>query len=723
MKKILFCSLFSLVLSVSLFGQTPKPSATPPVDEDDDVVKITTRLVQFDAIVTDKNGNHVKDLTVGDFEILQDGKPQEITNFSYVNTETPAQSSRKIVIKNGKNVVLPPPVRVRPENSGRIITFIVDDGNCTASLVGMNSAQEALKKFVNEQMLPNDLAAIYRTRGGSSLLQQYTSDKAQLMRVAQQIRYYPPQGSCDGYGGDIFAPARIDSTPGNSDQGAFEPDGSRKSRERTEDTVRDNQTVGTIGVINYVVRGLGKISGRKIVFLLSDGLVIRSREGTNQKAFDALRDLTDAANRASVVFNTIDVRGLFNASAINAGDSVSGRATQNLAKPDGVDKIIADRTAEVNNSRDGLYYLAEETGGNFYKDQNFPEVPIRRALSLEKGFYLIGYEPEDGTFKDKNFNKIKIRLKRPELKVISRTGFLGKTDESVAAKKRNGDSELYDAIVAPLPKSGLNVQLNAFFVNSPAEGNVVRALVHLNGNEIAFTDEPNGFKKAVFDVVAVTLNEKNEVVDEFNRTHSFKIAAAAMPLIRQNGVIYTTDIPIKKAGSYNFRLAVRDGNSKSLGSAGQIIQIPDLKKSKIFLSGLTLSAVDANGKFLVSSAVKPENALSLTASTAVPAIRVFRTNTLAAYSYTLYNAQTDKTSNQPKLSVQINLYRDGEILSEGKPQAAELEKQSDLTRINAFGYLRLDPALEKGEYVLQFIVTDLLTGEKTSQWIDFEIVN
>ena len=471
------------------------------------------------------------------------------------------------------------------------------------------------------------------------------------------------------------------------------------------------------------MRGLGKISGRKIVFLLSDGLVIRSREGSNQKAFDALRDLTDTANRASVVFNTIDVRGLFNASAIGAGDSVSGRGNQNLAKPDGVDKIIADRTAEVNNSRDGLYYLAEETGGNFYKDQNFPEVPIRRALSLEKGYYLIGYEPEDGTFKDKTFNKIKIKLKRPDLKVISRTGFLGKTDESVAAKKRSGDSELYDAIVAPLPKSGLNVQLNAFFVNSAAEGNVVRALVHLNGNEIAFTDEPNGFKKATFDVVAVTLNEKNEVVDEFNRTHSFKIAAAAMPLIRQNGVIYTTDIPIKKAGSYNFRLAVRDGNSKSLGSAGQIIQIPDLKKSKIFLSGLTLSAVDANGKFIVSSAVKPENALSLTASTAVPAIRIFRTNTLAAYSYTLYNAQTDKTSNQPKLSVQINLYRDGEILSEGKPQAAELEKQPDLTRINAFGYLRLDPALEKGEYVLQFIVTDLLTGEKTSQWIDFEIVN
>lgn len=702
---------------------TPQNAATPPIEEDSDVVKITTKLIQLDAIVTDKDGNQVKDLTIADFEILQDGKSQNITDFSYINTKTPADSSPKTVIKNGKNVVLPPPVRVRPGSEGRVITFIVDDGNCAASLVGMNASQEALKKFVGEQMLLNDLVAIYRTRGGSSLLQQCTSDKNQLLRVARQIRWYPSAGSCAGDSGDFFESARNDSTLKTSGQGTFESDESRKSREGGEDFLRDNQTVGTIGVINYVVRGLGKVSGRKLVFLLSDGLPIRTRNGNTRRAFDALRDLTDSANRASVVFNTIDVRGLFDSSTINASDNVSVRENPDPAKPNGTDKLVADRTAEVNNSRDGLFYLAEETGGKFYKDQNFLDEPIRRALGLEKGYYLIDYEPAEGTFRDKNFNKIEIKLKRPDLKISARTGFLGKTDESFAPKKRSGDSELYDAIIAPLPKAGLNVQLNAFFVNSPAEGNVFRALIHLNGNEITFTDEPNGLKKAVFDVVAVTLNEKNEVVDEFNRTHTFKIEAAAMPLLKQNGVIYTTDVPIKKAGNYNFRLAVRDVNSKTLGSAGQIIQIPDLKKSKIFLSGLSISAVDANGKFISPSAAKPENALSLTDSTAVPAIRIFRANTIAAYTYTLYNAQIDKASNQPKLSVQMNLYRDGKLISEGKPQAAELEKQSDLTRINDFGYLRLNSNIGKGDYVLQLIIKDLLTNETTSQSIDFEIVN
>lgn len=714
----LFFTLFFLSSTV-VFAQSARPTPEP----EDDVVKITTKLVQFDAVITDKDGNQVKDLSASDFEIRQDGVPQKITNFSYVNTESPDQSSPVTVVKNGKNVVLPPPVRRRSTNVGRIVTFIVDDGNCTASQIGMTATREALNKFVGEQMLPNDVVAIYRTRGGSSLLQQYTSDKSQLLRVVRQIRWYPPTGSCAGYNGDIFETARPDSTLKNSGQGTFESSESRGQRERTEDALRDNQTVGTIGVIRYVVRGLEKIGGRKVVFLLSDGLPVRTRENNQRQAFDALRDLTDLANRASVVFNTIDVRGLFDASMINAADSVTVSGEINPAKPSGTAKIAGDRAAEVRNTRDGLFYLAEETGGRFYKDQNFLDVPIRRALSLEKGYYLLGYEPDDETFKNKNFNKIEIKLKRPDLRVSSRAGFLGRIDEESAAKKRTGDSELYEAIAAPLPRAGLNVQLNAFFVNDAAQGNAVRSLVYLDGNELTFVDEPNGFKKAVLDVVAVTLNEKNEVVDEFNRTHTFKIEAAALPLIKQNGMIYTTDVPVKKAGNYNFRLAVRDANSKTLGAASQSIQVPDLKKSKIFLSGLTVSQVDSNGKFSAPSAVRPENALSITNSTAVPAIRRFRPNTIVAYAYTLYNAQTDKTTNQPKLSVQINLYRDGKIITEGKPEIAQPEKSSDPARINDYGYLRLNAKVEKGDYALQVTVKDLLTNETASQWIDFEVVN
>jgi VWFA-related protein len=666
------------------------------------VVKITTKLVQLDAVVTDEKGNQVTDLTAADFEVWQDGKPQKITNFSYVNTVASSSAPVKIE-KKDKNAVLPPPPAGRAPG-GRLITFVVD--NCTASGSGINAAREALNKFVREQMLAGDMVAIYQTTGGSSLLQQFTSDREQLLRLVRKIVWYPNRG-CLTAGGPVFAPVRDDVLTETE----------REIKEAAEDASRDIQSVSVINVLNYIVRGLGRVGGRKVVFLLSDGIPLRTRSdkslGTHSVRTEAaLRGLTDAANRAAVVFNTIDTRGLLNTDAIEAVDEVSSGST---------DKVAAERRSLLLGMQDGLNFLARETGGTFSKNQNFLDVPIGRALNLEKGYYLLAYAPDDETFKGKNFNQVSIKVSRPGLKVVSRAGFLGRVDEKQNVSRKTGDSELYEAVVAPLPRTGMNLRLTAFFGNTPAKGNFVRSLVHVDGKDITFADDANGSKKVALDVFAVTLDEKNDVVDEFNHTHKVLIPAQAVELIRQNGLVYSVDVPVKKEGTYNFRLAVRDAGSKMLGSASQIIQVPALKKDKLFLSGLTVSRVDADGKFIVPAEVKPENAIAAALNTSVPAIRQFQRGMILAYSYTLYNAALDKAANQPKLTVQVNLYRDGQLVTQGQPQASQLEKQDDMTRIADYGYMRLSPNMQPGDYALQIIVRDLLTNQTVSQWVDFQV--
>src|SRR5260370_27917333 len=93
-------SLLSLVLTLticsSVTGQEPKPApqtmqTPPPVREpavpgEDDVVRITANLVQIDAVVTDKKGTQITDLTDQDFEVLEDGRRQKISNLSYVTS-------------------------------------------------------------------------------------------------------------------------------------------------------------------------------------------------------------------------------------------------------------------------------------------------------------------------------------------------------------------------------------------------------------------------------------------------------------------------------------------------------------------------------------------------------------------------------------------------------------------------------------------------------------
>src|SRR5688572_29476928 len=60
-------------------------------EKDQDVVRITTNLVQVDVVVT-KDGKHIVDLKPEDFEILEDGRRQQITSFAYVSTNNPPEA-------------------------------------------------------------------------------------------------------------------------------------------------------------------------------------------------------------------------------------------------------------------------------------------------------------------------------------------------------------------------------------------------------------------------------------------------------------------------------------------------------------------------------------------------------------------------------------------------------------------------------------------------------
>lgn len=710
-----------LIFGLSFVASAQTPTLTPQNDVDD-VVKITTKLVQVDVVVTDKKGNQVRDLGAADFELLQDGKAQKITGVTYVPIDS-AQVTNTVTAsgEKPKNGVPPPPAKRASGQTGRVIAIMVDDGSCAASLWGINAAKDGIKRFINEQMLPDDFVAIYRTRAGSSTYQQYTSDKAVLLNAAEKIRWYPPPPGCGTDDGSFNAKetrgTKADGATGIDTVGQ-ESEAEKKSREYREDAIKNNQVVGTIGVLRYAIRGLERAPGRKLMFVFSDALAFRSRQNETLGARDAMRDVTDAANRAGVVVNSFSLRGAEVPGMIEARDDVDVKTGSSTP-------ISNARIADSLKGKEGLAELAYETGGNFYQGADRLNVPMGEVLRRESGYYLLAYEPAEGSFKDKKFNKIEVKVNIPDLNVAYRAGFVGVPDaEVVKRKSKSTESDLYDAIASPLPKPGLNIDLSAFFGNSAQTGNYVRSLMHIDGSALLFTDEPNGQKKAVLDVVAVTMNEKNEVIDDFNRTHTLKFDPATAERIARDGLTYSTDVPIKTPGSYTFRVAVRDGNSKQIGSSSQVVQIPDLKRSDIFLSGVSIAGVDDKGNFERLGPTTAETAIGLPASSAVPSIRRFKRGSIVAYSYSIYNARLDKTTNKPNITLQVNLYKDGKLIAEGAPSPWKPENQADLTRINDFGYMRLTQT-EAGEYALQLIVRDTLGGKDavSSQWIDFDVVD
>src|SRR5688572_4271774 len=180
--KALLASLALLCVLANGLAQTqgpppPMPRATDQSQDKDDVVKITTNLVQIDAIVT-KDGKPVRDLKAEDFEIFQDGQRQTITSFAYVSnvpTTTTAPASIADAADRDKSV---PPAPLKPDDPRRTLAIVVDDLGLSAE--SMSDVRSQLRKFVAEEIQPHDLVAIIRTGTDIGALHQFTNDKRLL---------------------------------------------------------------------------------------------------------------------------------------------------------------------------------------------------------------------------------------------------------------------------------------------------------------------------------------------------------------------------------------------------------------------------------------------------------------------------------------------------------------------------------------------------------------
>ncbi len=735
MKKLSFIfSLFFLVVfmfSLSLAAQTPKPAATPPTENDGDVVKISTTLIQLDVIVTDKKGNQVTDLKPEDFEIFENGKKQDITNFSYIFSaagKQPTNSSNAARKSSDKYSVPVPPTKLKLEQVRRTYALVIDD--LGLSFDNVSWVQQSLKKFVNEQMQEGDLVAIIRTGSGVGALQSFTSDKRQLLAAVSKIKWNP-----QGRGGiSTFAPIGIDFKDDvkgmvKGDGGSGNPAGGEQDKEfqnQVDQFREENFSFGTMGALSYIVRGMRDLPGRKSLMLISEGFPLVEKVGgvtQPSRTFEKMRVLADLANRSSVIIYTLDPRGLQVPGMATAGDNIREVLPDGYDAGSSVDPT-SSRESNFRDSQQSLRYLAYETGGIPYVNQNNIGIGLRKVLEDQNGYYLMGYQPDAETFdpKKNKFNKLTVKLKRDGLKVRYRSGYYGITDKQLAQIKQTPQQQIYSALTSPFGTDGISLSVNTLFVDGEKGGSFIRTIVSIDARDLKFTQEPDGTHKANFDIVAMTFGDNGVPVDEAAKNYTIRLGEKAYQKILQKGFIYNLLVPIKKPGAYQFRIALRDSASEKVGSASQFVDVPNLKKGNLTLSGIVLDNFTAAEWKKISlgqkSAVQTEDETNVDTNTS---LRIFKRGTVLRYDYIIYNAKT----NPSQLQIQARLFRDGKILLEGQPGSFDTSGQTDLKRLQAVGAITLGNNLAPGNYVLQLIVKDGLAKEKrqiASGSVDFEIV-
>lgn len=688
-------------------------SAQQPADRQ--VFRTGTDLAIIDAVVVDERGRHVRDLTADDFEVVQQGKTHPVRQALYVPAGTTVASA---AAAPPRTETAPPaaaaPGRVStgilsrnasPAPDPRVMAIVVDDlGLSFESIAG---ARRALTKFVNDEVGPGDLVAILRSSGGVGTLQQFTTDKRLLHAAIGRLNWTVLSRS----GVTAFAPI----VPGGF---LFPPATSGTAEVEDENSMDGLRTsmsaAGSLGALDYIIRGVETLSGRKSVVFISEGLRLFTKpEGMETqgagRVWNTFTRVMDRANRAGVVVYTMDARGLVSG-GLSAEDNP--RPESALPGPPGTTSTVGDplgeivtqnlkeRLAYLRDTQEALTYIAEQTGGFAVLNTNDLAAGLRRVRDDAGGYYLLGFEGAPASLRSWDPGRVTVRVKRPGLRVRARKGLFGPSDPGRERPDTSGDP-LIMAALSPFSAGALDVRLTALFAHDAKQGSFVRSLFFIDPAGVRFTQRADGRHVANLTLALLAIDDEGQMAAQWRRAVDLQLTDATYELAKNRGILYTATIPLKKAGAYQLRVAVRDESTIALGSGSQFVEVPAVGKGRVAISGIVLQGADAT-------------------PVAEPAVRIFQQGGEAVYACEIY----DGAANKGPLTTTTAVIRDGKIVHQEAPVPVELKgRRASVHTVPVVGRVPLR-TLSPGSYTLQITAARVRNGKATpqaTQWATFEI--
>ena len=682
--------------------------------------RVAVDAVRIDSVVTDKDGNVVRDLTADDFELLQDGKKQEVTFAQFVPVSvTPSSAVAAPPPLKAGNVVGTPPFPggpVRRENIQRTIALVVDD--LSLSVESLSYAKRGLHEFVDRGMQPGDLVALVRTSGSLDGLQPFTTDRRILHAAIDNLTWN---------GSSVEAFPAVNKFIVLDAHAPFDP-----SDFTSIDSFRSTtKAAGTLGAVNLVIQGAKDLPGRKALLFLSEGFVMLENDGGgSMTAVDnptgvamkspdlrirkPLDRAIDQATRAGVVIYSIDARGL-QTGGLLASDNLKTNGAEDPRSEGSLSQTVTNQVQQRGdlrrNTQEGMAYLAEQTGGFAILNSNDLGAALTRASKDVRDYYVIGYAPDSHTFAGKGalpqYHKLVVRVKRPGLKIRTRREFLGVSDVDETAESETPAQQLVNAAISPFTATDIALRATTL-PGFDERGLYLRALLHIDASALTFDQQPDGKSTASADVLGMAFDRDGTEVAHLSTAFSAALARDAAADALRDGLAYSLRIPIPRAGAYQVRFAVRDRASGKYGSAGEFIDLPDVPHGVFALSGIVLrSETD-----LVARDADPH------AISASQALRTYQAGSDVKYACEIYNAAGP-------VQLWLSVWRGPDRVLAAAPTT--LTPQTGAGKAFAVaGAFKLGPSLPPGRYVLQLAALSAADSKtrgvsRALQQMDFDV--
>jgi VWFA-related protein len=680
--------------------------------------------VEVPVNVVGRDGQPVRGLTAADFEIYDGNEPQKISSFEVVDLKSldgaaaEGEAAPQASLRSGAR---------------RHFLFLFDLS--FSSPTSVLRARLAARDFVLTSLHPADLAAVatYSVENGPKLVVTFTPDRAQLARAIDTLGY---RRTFDARRTD---PLRFLIDPpdsGLASQGIGQSDGTdlraQKDQilldylktvsfvaERSERAFEMGRISGYSRSLGEMARTLNSVKGRKNVLLFSEGFdsrLLLGRQTTDAEA-DAdnvsimfgetwrvdndqrygntglqgdVNKMLDEFRRADCVIQAVDIGGL------RAG-------ADERARPSG---------------QESLFYMANETGGELFKDANNLREPLERVLDRTSVTYLLTFERAD-LKPDGAYHRLRVKAKLPPgARLSNRRGYyapqpfkdLDPLEKSLLAS---------DGIASAAPREDVDLNvLAAPFRDSEAQS-YVPVIVEVGGKSLL---EGQTEKKLTVEIYSYVSDAKGQMQDFFNQRVAIDLEKnRGRQSMMAGGIKYYGHFELPP-GSYQVRVLVRNADTGRTGVETTRVEVPTYAQADPVLlppffmedrqKWLLVRETEGDGQ--QQSVIYP---FIVDGEPYVPSARpTLNREKPARLCLVAYNLA------KGNLSVQGQV-----VAADGKSVAGRLSKvERKATGIPGMDKLiaTFDPAgLLAGDYVLQVAVTDPTTGHKETNSLPFQVLN
>src|SRR5436190_16716681 len=397
--------------------------------------RTSTDIVEVDVVVHDKDGRFVDDLSLQDFELLENGTPQRLEQIDLRGAASSAAGARPSTMTS-------PAVPVRPA-ARRIFVFVFDDAHMTAN--GFKRSQAAANALFEKQFRDGDIGGI--AIGGRIAGSRLTTDRAELVKAVgaakpdlrgnsrrMEEQSWPRLTAAEAV---AVAVHNNESVRNAAIQRACVDDEAQcriadvavagKANQLTDEA--RGESTQTVQLIRTLMIGLERFDGPKTVVLASEGFM-------TEDSWPLVEDAVALAARANARIYALDARGL-NRGLTSLGGSAPGGS-------DAMTRLLE----QMDFGSDSTNSLAIDTGGFVVRNEDDFARAVARIGADASRFYVVGYRsslPQDGTF-----HRLRVVVKWPNVAVRARRGYVA-TPRPLATETSTVNTPPAPAAAEPAP--------------------------------------------------------------------------------------------------------------------------------------------------------------------------------------------------------------------------------------------------------------------------------